>query len=196
MDATMLVIEAQDARGRMQDAKRQIKAEVRRKYEAQMKQEIADRAADAEAEFARVLARVHAAGVSQAVLRREVLRTNVWSTWTYWRDLAEIEPERVSIAAAKKKAARTNGPFRWSDDYATLTVVKDSKGRDIEPVVFPMSKNRWVASVGRWWPTTGTEYENGLSQPERAARKADAQFSQMVSDEIQARIDAGEVPEP
>ena len=100
-DVTSLVIEAQDARSRMQEAKRRVKAEVRRKYEAQMTRDIAEGTLNAEVEFARTLARIHAAGVPQAVLRREVLRTNVWSTWTYWRDMAGIEPDRVTVANAR-----------------------------------------------------------------------------------------------
>ena len=89
-----LVEEAQAARYRMQTAKKRIKAEVRRKYEARIAQEVAEATRDAEIEFARALARVHEEGVSQAILRKEVLRTGVWSIWTYWRDLAKIEPER------------------------------------------------------------------------------------------------------
>ena len=89
-----LVEEAQAARYRMQAAKKRIKAEVRRKYEARITQEVAEATRDAEIEFARALAKVHEEGVSQAILRKEVLRTGVWSIWTYWRDLAKIEPER------------------------------------------------------------------------------------------------------
>ena len=89
-----LVEEAQDARHWMQTAKKRIKAEVRRKYEARIAQEVAEATRDAEIEFARALAKVHEEGVSQATLRKEVLRTGVWSIWTYWRDLAKIEPER------------------------------------------------------------------------------------------------------
>ena len=89
-----LVEEAQAARYRMQAAKKRIKAEVRRKYEARITQEVAEATRDAEIEFARALAKVHEEGVSQATLRKEVLRTGVWSIWTYWRDLAKIEPER------------------------------------------------------------------------------------------------------
>ena len=89
-----LVEEAQAARYQMQAAKKRIKAEVRRKYEARITQEVAEATRDAEIEFARALAKVHEEGVSQATLRKEVLRTGVWSIWTYWRDLAKIEPER------------------------------------------------------------------------------------------------------
>ncbi len=67
-DITSLVIEAQDARSRMQEAKKRIKAEVRRKYEAAMKRDTAEAIQDAEIEFARTLARVNASGVSISVM--------------------------------------------------------------------------------------------------------------------------------
>lgn len=89
-----LVEEAQAARHQMKAAKKRIRAEVRRKYEARIAQEVAEATWDAEIEFARALARVHEEGVSQATLRKEVLRTGVWGIWTYWRDLAKIEPDR------------------------------------------------------------------------------------------------------
>ena len=141
MDVTMQIIEAQDARARMQDAKKRIKSEVRRKYEARMAQEIAEASQDAEIEFARTLARVHAAGVSQALLRREVLRTNVWSVWTYWRDLANIEPERISTAAAKAASAKSKAGYRWeicTDNpvgYA-LVLTRNQKGEEVDEVRF------------------------------------------------------------
>lgn len=136
-DVTMQVIEAQEARSRMQEAKKRIKAEVRRKYEAQMSLEIAERSQDAEVEFARTLARVHASGVPQSVLRRDVLRTNVWGVWTYWRDLAQIEPERVTVANAKEAQRLANAPYRW-DEVDTpfgwaLVLTKDAAGDAIEP---------------------------------------------------------------
>lgn len=115
-DVTTLIIEAQEARSRMQEAKKRIKAEVRRKYEAQIKRETAEATEDAEIEFARTLARVNAAGVSQALLRREVLRTNVWDIWTYWRDLAGMEPERVSVANAKAARERATAAVWVSED--------------------------------------------------------------------------------
>lgn len=136
-DVTMQVIEAQEARSRMQEAKKRIKAEVRRKYESAIALEIAERSQEAEVEFARILARVHAAGVSQAILRRDVLRTNVWGVWTYWRDLAQITPERVSASTAREEARLANAVHRWQEadtqfGYA-LVLLKDADGNPIEP---------------------------------------------------------------
>lgn len=155
-DVTTLVIEAQDARSRMQEAKKRVKAEVRRKYEARMNLEIAEASQDAEIEFARTLARVHESGVSQAVLRREVLRTNVWSVWTYWRDLANIEPERVTIANAREERLLADRVFRWEvcEDneigYA-IVLMKDAEGKKLDEEVWftYITEKEGVLSV---WP--------------------------------------------
>lgn len=195
MDVTMQVIEAQDARSRMQEAKKRIKAEVKRKYEARITQEVAERSAEAEYEFARTLAKVHASGVSQSILRRDVLRTNVWGVWTYWRDLAEIEPERKIIRdeKAERKAAEAfaNSHFRWSDDYATVTVVKSVKGEELEtPVEYDMSTNQIVGEY--YWPDAVSE------SAERAAWGIDGlpAWKRHLHAEIEAQIEAGNVPAP
>lgn len=128
LDITQLIVEAQTARSIMQDKKKKIKGDIRRKYEAAIAMETAEATQEAEYDFARTLARVHAAGVSQAILRRQVLRTNVWDVWTYWRDLAQIEPERVTIRAAKegkdKQKELLKRGFEWNSEYSLLTVYK------------------------------------------------------------------------
>lgn len=137
MDVTTLVIEAQEARARMQEAKKRLKAEVRIKYEAAMNRDIAAGSAEMEMTFAQTLARVHAQGVSQTILRREVLRTNVWGEWTKWRDLAEIEPERVTAANAKQARKLANLPYRWDAEARTITWLKGPKGEPLrEEVIF------------------------------------------------------------
>lgn len=190
-DVTSLIIEAQDARSRMQEAKKRIKAEVRRKYEAQIKRETAEATEDAEIEFARTLARVNAAGVSQALLRREVLRTNVWDIWTYWRDLAGMEPDRVTVQNAKRTAELENATFLWSDDYLTLTVKRNSRGGVLNPpVIYDLTTLRKTAS-GRWMPDTAdADYEHLVRTQDEAYA-----FGKMVSAEIQRQVDAGHVKE-
>lgn len=195
MDVTMQVIEAQEARSRMQEAKKRIKAEVKRKYEARITQEVAERSAEAEYDFARTLAKVHASGVSQAILRRDVLRTNVWGVWTYWRDLAEIEPERVTISNAKKEReqaeAFAKSHFRWSDDYATVTVIKNAKGEDLEtPVTYTMDTIRMKGELFYALPTSDSE--------ELRAMKTDTYRGWMdqLHTELEAQINAGNVTAP
>lgn len=191
MDVTSQIIEAQNARARMQDAKKIIKGEVQRKYAEIIAREVAERTQDAEVAFARVLAKVNAEGVSQALLRREVLRTNVWSVWTYWRDLAGIEAERVTARNEKAAKALANSPFRWADDFATLTVLRTSAGDTLaEPIIYDMTTNRKVQ--GNWWWPDPTTPENEVA--ERAAHTLDSGFKAHVSAEIQRQIDAGNIP--
>jgi len=164
-DITALVIRAQDARTRMQEAKKRNKADVKRKYEAMMRTEIATRDEDAEYEFARILKEVHDAGVPQSTLRREVLRTNVWGEWTKWRDLAEIPPQRVAIrnAKAEAEAARLAAlPYRLVRDADNnLTGVVEFI-RDMSGETMPAVPVRYMASAGklRW---TLVNIDDGLS---------------------------------
>jgi len=89
-----LIASAADAKVRMQAVKQRNRASVRHKYEGMARREIADLNAGAEAEFAGMIAKLHDAGVPQGVIRKEVLRTNTWGVWVYWRDLAGIPPAR------------------------------------------------------------------------------------------------------
>lgn len=195
MDVTMQVIEAQEARSRMQEAKKRIKAEVKRKYEARITQEVAERSAEAEYDFARTLARVHASGVSQAILRRDVLRTNVWSVWTYWRDLAEIEPERVTISNAKKEReqaeAFAKSHFRWSDDYATVTVVRTSEGDELEtPVIFEASTIHMKNDMYYALSTSDADEVNAYRG------KSYKGWITQLHKELEAQIEAGNISAP
>lgn len=150
-DITSLVIEGQDARGRMQEAKRRIKAEVERKYRAIITREIADATVEAEVEFARLLRSLADRGVPQAVLRREVLRTNDWSTWVKWRDLAEIEPERVSARAAKTAKAEAQKPYRVEGGRLWITRNENGPVGEFPALDVVESKN---GGVTVWPPMT------------------------------------------
>lgn len=113
MDLTSLVVEGQQARAVMQEAKRRNKATVKAKYEARMRAEIAELNAEVEHTFAKTLERLNENGLTQALIRREILRTNVWSTWTYWRDMAGIAPERVSARLAREAAEAEVSEAVW-----------------------------------------------------------------------------------
>lgn len=188
---TNWVIELEEAKAAMIAAKKAVKAEAERRARKQAALEIRDAIQEIEHGFAKRLAQADAEGVPQAALRREVLRTGDWATWVKWRDLAGIEPERVVIEKARKAKAAAESPFRWADDFATLTVVRNSRGEDIEPVIYDMSTNKWNRVSNIWWPDTGTPEQNGISDAERAARKDDPKFSRFVSDEIARWMDTG-----
>lgn len=187
-DYTHEITALQRARIDMQAEKANTRTTIKAKYAERIRQEIEDANQDAELHFARLLAEAHAAGVPQSLLRSEVLRTNVWSRWVYWRDLAEIEPDRVMIVNAKEARERENATFLWPEDYATLTVRKNSLGHTlVNPVVYDMTTLRKVSNL--WWPQV--ENDDHFD----TARREDEQyaFGKMVHAEIQRQIDAGKI---
>ena len=193
MDVTSLVIEAQDARSRMQEARKRIKAEVQRKYAAQINAEIAERVLDAEYEFAKTLARVHASGLPQRTIRSEVLRTNVWDTWVKWRDLAQIEPERVTVAKAKEVTRQANASTIFDRDALTLTVRKDQNGKALEtPVVYDLTTVRRIGPSRDMW--NALPHDEDLDMAVR--REAGQPYFRYLSNEIDRLISSGEVADP
>lgn len=193
MDVTSLVIEAQDARSRMQEARKRIKAEVQRKYAAQINAEIAERVLDAEYEFAKTLARVHASGLPQRTIRSEVLRTNVWDTWVKWRDLAQIEPERVTVAKAKEVTRQANASTIFDRDALTLTVRKDQNGKTLEtPVVYDLTTVRRIGPSRDMWGALPDDE----ARDEAVRREAGQPYFRYLSNEIDRLISSGEVADP
>ena len=193
MDVTSLVIEAQDARSRMQEARKRIKAEVQRKYAAQINAEIAERVLDAEYEFAKTLARVHASGLPQRTIRSEVLRTNVWDTWVKWRDLAQIEPERVTVAKAKEVTRQANASTIFDRDALTLTVRKDQNGKALEaPVVYDLTTVRRIGPSRDMWGALPDDE----ALDEAVRREAGQPYFRYLSNEIDRLISSGEVADP
>lgn len=187
-DYTTEITALQRARIDMQAEKANTRTTIKAKYAERIRQEIEDANQAAELHFARLLAEAHEAGVPQSLLRYEVLRTNVWSRWVYWRDLAEIQPDRVMFEDAKKARERENATFLWSDDYETLTVRKNSLGHAVTPpLVFDMTT---LERRGNAWMPDSQDFDY-----ERLVRSQDAEyaFGKMVTAEIQRQIDAGNV---
>lgn len=166
-----------------------IAVEVKSKYRAIIAAEIAQRKQEADLAFAHHLALVKArSGMPVGIIQDHVLHTKSWDRWTYWRDLAGISLERVSVTDAKKARELENATFLWSDDYLTLTVKRNSLGTILDhPVVYDMSTNQKNGSL--WWPDS--DDDDNLVSVIRA--DADYAFGKMVSNEIQRQIDAGKV---
>lgn len=118
-----------------------IATEVRNKYRTIIEAEIRTRKAEVDKEFADHLARVKArSGMPLSVIQEHVLHTKAWSRWTYWRDLAEIAPERISVTNAREEAKKATLPFRIEPDEdnpfgwtGKLVVTQDAAGEPIEP---------------------------------------------------------------
>lgn len=135
--------------------------------------------------------RYREAGMPQYAIQ-EVIGTKDWGTLKQWRDLMNVQSPRE----IRQAIAAENSPFKWADDFSTLTVRKDSQGVALdEHVVYDMSTNKLISD--RWWPDSGTPEQNGYSPAERAAHKQDPKgYRQFLSDEIQKQIDAGNITAP
>ncbi len=190
-DYTAAVIRLEQAYESMQLARKRAALEVKSEYKARIRDEIARRQKAAEIAFAQELAIEHAAGMPGNVIRENVLHTQDWNRWKKWRDLAEIEPERVTVTNAKKARELENAVFLWSEDYQTLTVKKNSKGISLDPAVIYDMGN--LKKMGSYWmaDTEDDDYE-------LAVRKADESYAflKMVTAEIQRAIDAGLLDNP
>lgn len=102
--------------------KKVVRAQVKADFEVKIQMEIQRRVAEAEAEFARHLAAEkerHDLTVSS--IQDEVLRTRTWTRWEKWRDMADIEPERVSIQYSREKRRDEGKPYRIEDGVVIVT---------------------------------------------------------------------------
>lgn len=191
-DYTSEISRLQRARIEMQSAKKLAEIEVKEKYAVKIRDEIKRRTAEAELEFAHELADAHARGVPQSLIRSEVLRTNVWSRWTYWRDLAEIEPDRVISVNRREQSRLESAVFRISEDRAVLTVTQFRGGVVLDtPVEYDLSTLRKIN--GRWWPDAFRE------EDERAAMSVaggGGPWTKWLDEGISAEISAGRLEEP
>lgn len=169
-----------------------ISHEVRNKYRAIIAAEIDERKRETDKKFADHLAAVKSrANLPVGIIQDHVLHTKAWSRWVYWRDLAGLAPEKVSVGLAREANLLEKSHFRWSDDYATVTVVKSVKGEELEtPVEYDMSTNQLVGEY--YWPDAVSE------SAERAAWEIDGlpAWKRQLHAEIEAQIEAGNVPAP
>lgn len=115
--------------------KKVVRAQVKADFEVKIQMEVQRRVAEAEAEFARHLAAEkerHDLTVSS--IQDEVLRTRTWTRWEKWRDMADIEPERISIQYSRERRRDEEKPYRIEGDH--FVTVKDQHGKDVEPLAF------------------------------------------------------------
>lgn len=117
-DYTAEVEELTEAYRANRVAKQTIRAEVKEKYREVLADEIRSRQMENDVKFARHLALVQErSGMPLNVIQDEVLRTRTWSRWLYWRDLAGIAPQRVSVALARE----AQKPYRIEDGGVIVT---------------------------------------------------------------------------
>lgn len=133
-DWTALVIELEEAKSAMITAKKVVKADADREARRVARENVREKVEELEYAFAKRLAAANAQGLPQSVIRKEILRTGDWDTWVKWRDLAQIEPERVVIENLKRAKADAERPYRWADDYSALTILRVN-GEEITPFI-------------------------------------------------------------
>lgn len=194
-DYTAATVRLEAAYESMQIARKRVADEVRAEYRRRIREEIEDRQRSLEYEFARELAAEHARGLPGNVIRTHVLRTQDWGRWKKWRDLAEIAPERVTIRNAKEEReaaeALAKSHFRWSDDYATLTVVKNSKGEELETPITYRADTIWIKNELFYARSTS-------ERDELNAMRTDTYKGWMTQlhNELEAQIEAGNITAP
>lgn len=190
-DHTSAVIRLENAYSSMQLARARAAAEIRAQYREVIKKEIAARQLAAEVEFARTMAIEHEAGLPGNVIRTEVLRTNDWNRWKKWRDLAGIDPDRVTRENAREAKSRENATYVWSDDYKTLTVLRGTDGKLLDTaIVYEMPERLKKVGGDVYWPVPVDE------AVERVAYEGNQAYIKNLSAEISAQIEAGNVPGP
>lgn len=192
-DYTSAVIRLENAYSSMQLARARAAAEIRAHYREVIKKEVAARQLAAEVEFARALAIEHEAGLPGNVIRTEVLRTNDWNRWKKWRDLAGIDPDRVTRENAKEAKEREKQAatgYLWSDDYTVLTITKANGKTLAEPVVYDIPADLApYNNKGNYWPRARND------NAELVAARAEEGYHKNLSAEITRQVDAGNVPD-
>lgn len=129
-DYTAEVIRLEGLYEGMQIAKKRIADEIRSRHRVAIRHEIEEAQRGIEYEFARELATSHASGLPGQVIRSNVLRTQDWGRWKKWRELAEIQPERVTVANAKAEAKAQKDGYAYDPETGVLTITKDQKKED------------------------------------------------------------------
>lgn len=170
-----------------------IATEVRAKYRTIIADEIRRRKQEVDLEFAHLLAVVKARNdMPLGVIQEHILHTKAWDRWVYWRDLAQIDPERVSVTAAREAKALAAKPYQWSEDFSTLTLTRTSTGVELEnPIVFPAESIR--IRNGQYSAVSENErYELAAVRAETHAKD----YFKMLDGAIREQIEAGNVAGP
>lgn len=191
-DAEIAELEAAYRANRVANAS--IATEVRSKYRSIIADEIRRRKQEVDLDFAHHLARVKArSDMPLRVIQDHILHTKSWDRWLYWRDLADIEPERVSASAAReareKAEEREKITFDWRD--GVLYVLKNPQTgvalpHDLAiPYVTDSGAYLGVSSnlLDEAWPVLSAEH------PEWSR----IGFEMTIASEVQRAVKAGEV---
>lgn len=188
-DLTTPLTELRAAYRAYQNAKRDKKEEIQEKYRTRMEDEIRSAVQAEKYAFASLLKdRKEFYDLRVTDIQDHVLRTRNWKVWEDIRDFADIQPEQISRENAREAKKLENATFLWSEDYAILTVKRNSRGHVLpEPVTYNMANLK--KRDKKWNPIPDDEelYISTIHADEPYA------FGKMVNAEIQRQIDAGHV---
>jgi hypothetical protein len=131
-DYTAAVIRLESAYETMQLARKRVADEIKARHRIEQRKEIDAAIRDVEIEFANLIAREAENGLPGNVIREEVLHTQDWGRWKKWRDLAGMEPDRVTRQNAKVERERR---YEFNEDRTVLYWLKDASGNPLSPPV-------------------------------------------------------------
>lgn len=188
-DYTAAVIRLENAYESMKLARKRVADEIKARHRLEQRREIEEATREAEYEFAAALAREVSLGLPGNIIREEVLRTQDWSRWKKWRELANLEPERVVLANAKAERARAEAPFVWNDDYTVLTVRRDPSGNAL-PTPVDLDRKSLFAMAGKHWFMEGAGEEN-VKLNNAYFREHKLAWAKMLDAEITKQFEAG-----
>lgn len=191
-DYTVAVGELRNHYNELTVFKKSVRARVKAEYETKMDFEIQSRIEAEEIKFANHVAAVKERdNLPVSVIQDHVLRTRTWNRWERIRDLAGIPGEFVRAEDAREAKRLENSHFRWSEDYDTVTVVKNSKGDELEaPVIFESNTIHF---------RNGLLYALSTSDADEVeAIRGDSYkgWTKQLHDELDAQIHAGNITAP
>lgn len=175
--------------------KKVVRAQVKADFEVKIQMEIQRRVAEAEAEFARHLAAEkerHDLTVSS--IQDEVLRTRTWTRWEKWRDMADIEPERVSIQFSREKRRDDEKPYRIEDGVVIVT--RNAEGPVEEFRIENVAGNEkvgyafWPYFDGEDYDRMMTAFPEGIAAVSPFLKEAFAKYGDDMRDLVAEREEA------
>lgn len=189
-DYTVAVNELRDHYNALSVFKAGVKAQVKAEYEAKMDLEIKTRVAEEEIKFANHLAAVkEREQMPLTVIQDNVLRTRTWKRWEYWRDMAGIEPERVTASDARKVRELASAPLVWNEDYTVLTIKRAPDGTTLPEPVSLAATNIFLLTPRQWY-MEGVDDEN-VRLNMHYARQYRPGWMTMIDEEIARQHEAG-----
>lgn len=150
-----------------QNAKKDTREAIKRKYQALIEEETQAALTAQKAAFVTELRETKEAyGLTVNVIQDNVLRTRNWKVWEDLRDFGGIEPEQILQANAREEAATAKRGYTFENGI--LAVFRDHEGE--ETPRFEFDVEAWLAKDKPGIPVAldenaFMEYARGYSDP-------------------------------